>query len=366
MTSLPQHYSWLVSPYSAKTRSYLMYKGIDFEDHSPSLRKLTWTIRRAVGRPIMPTVLLPDGTWLQDSSAIIDHFEQRFHAPTSTPPGTNQRLACALIDLFADEWLPMAALHFRWGVPENAAFAQAEFARNGMPWLPTRLGVRAIQPMAQRLQGYLPLLGVNETTIPGVSDTVKATLAAAEATLSVQKYLFGDRPCLADFSLFGPLWSHLYRDPGTTHMFSDSPHVVAWMERLRTGHHGEIGEFLPNDQVPTSLQPMFDCIIEDLLPWIRTLVDAIDGYCQEHPEALRVPRSLGEATFTIRGRSGQRKLVTFVQWKAQRACEAYRKAEGGAEWLASVGCVESSTAIPVIGHPFRLENYKAVLDKCGL
>ena len=119
----PVHYGWLVSPYSAKTRSYLRYAGVAHTDTAPTAWTLYRKIQPAVGRIIMPTVQLADGTWLQDSSAIIDHFEAQPDTPTVIPQGPTQAVACALLEVFADEWLPMAALHYRWNTPENKAFA---------------------------------------------------------------------------------------------------------------------------------------------------------------------------------------------------------------------------------------------------
>jgi len=212
------------------------------------------------------------------------------------------------------------------------------------------------------MECYLPLLGVDGTTAAGVEATTTQTIDAVERTLQHHPYLFGDRPCLADFSLYGPLWSHLYRDPGTTRLFDAAPAVVSWMERLRTGRHAAGGDFLPDDQVPATLDPLFTCIVEDLLPWLHTLVGAINNYCDTHPDASRVPRALGTAPFRIRGQHGSRKLVTFVQWKAQRSRDAYDHAQGAADdWLARVGCDDPETALPPIPHPFALRDYKAVL-----
>ncbi len=366
MSRPPQHYSWLVSPYSAKTRSYLAYKGIEFDDRPPTLLGLGWTIRRAVGRPIMPTVRLADGTWLQDSSLILDHFEAARPTPSITPPGPTQRLAAALLDLFADEWLPMAALHYRWSIPDNRDFAIDEFAKNALPRLPRLLSRRMIRSMAAKMQGYRPLLGVLPATIPGVEETTQRTLSALEATLNQHPYILGARPSVADFSLFGPLWAHLYRDPGTTHLFDPHPALVAWMERVHRGDQPAAGEFLAGDRVPEELGPLFECVLEDQLAWIQTLVQAIDRYCNDHPEATRVPRSLGSASFSIRGRVGTRKLVTFVQWKAQRTRRAYDEAGGAADpWLRSLGAEDPERSIPVIANPFAIRDYKAVLARPG-
>ena len=56
-------YGWIVSPYTAKVRSMLAYKRIAFTDVNPSAMQIFGMIKPAVGRVIMPTMKLADGTW---------------------------------------------------------------------------------------------------------------------------------------------------------------------------------------------------------------------------------------------------------------------------------------------------------------
>ena len=359
-----QHYGWKVSPYSAKTRSYLQYIGIQFDDIEPSAFLLYRKIQPAVGRVIMPTVRLASGDWLQDSSVIIDHFEDISSTPSIHPSGSIQRLASYLLEVFADEWLPMAALHYRWNIPQNASFARREFARCSFPWLPVQIGQFLTESMAKKMQGYLPVLGVQEDTIAGVEETVRVTLKSLENQLQSTPYILGGRPCLGDFSLYGPLWAHLYRDPASKKMFEPYTKVVEWMDRLSHGA-STFADFLDHDLVPEALHPLFEIILRDQWCWIQKLVRRIDDYCAAHPKAHRVPRSLGEAEFSICGKSGRRKLATFVQWKAQRAAAAY--VESGKEghlWIQEIiGQNHRECPIPVIANPFELSNNKAILQE---
>ena len=366
MSKQHSHFGWLVSPYSAKTRSYLLYKEVSFSDIEPNVIQLFRTIKGAVGRVIMPTVRLSHGQWLQDSSVIIDHFESETDAPSVHPPGHGQRVASYLLEAFADEWLPMAALHYRWNIQENTRFAIQDFARSGIPFLPSWLGQKMVAPFADRMRGYLPVLGVDEGTIPAVEETATITIRALNQQLEQTPYLLGGRPCLGDFALYGPLWAHLYRDPGSRTLFDDAPHVRRWMDALGNGAKAE-GPFLPHDEVPESLDTLFACILEDQWAWIETLVKAIDAYCDAHPDAKRVPRALGEADFMLRGRPGNnRKLVTFVQWKAQRARQAYDAAGGAADpWMRRVLGLDPdadvSGRIVPIRNPLVLRDFKPVL-----
>ena len=227
-------YGWEVSPYTAKTRTHLVASDVPYREVYPTVFTLAGRIRRNVGRSIMPTVYAPDGRWLQDSSELFDYFESIQRCPSFVPNTPKQRVLCYLLECFSDEWLPMSALHYRWNTPENRVFARLEFAKHGMPYWPAWIRNRVARSLSQRLIGYLNPLGVTESTIPALEETTAIVIQAVEDTLSEHPYLLGARPSLADFSLFGPLWAHLYRDPGSRHLFDDAPNTVAWFQRLQT------------------------------------------------------------------------------------------------------------------------------------
>jgi glutathione S-transferase len=334
MPSPYRHYAWPVSPYSAKTRAYLRFKAVPFEEVVPSARMLYGPIKKAVGRMVMPTLQTPDGEWMQDTSEIIDRLESTLPGPSITPPGPTQRVANLLLELLGDEWLPMVALHYRWNRPANAAFAIDEFARYGAPLLPRFLARPIVRPIAKKMAGYLPMPGVTADTIPGLESFSTTLIARLDAHLAEHPFLFGGRPALADFALYGPLWAHLFRDPASRELFDERPHVRAWFERLQAPPVD--GDFLADDEVPKALDPIFATLFEEQFPFILRLADAIDAYCEEHPDATRVPRSLGPAPFTVGGVTGSRKLITFSWWMAQRALDAHSSQPATAEWLARV------------------------------
>lgn len=330
-----------MSPYSAKTRAYLRFKGIPFDDIPPTAGQLFRTIRRAVGRPVMPTVRTPDGEWLQDSSDIIDALEQRVPEPSITPPGAAQRVASLLLELHGDEWLPIVAMHTRWNLPENAAFARDEFARNGFPRLPAFIGRRLASRIVKKMRGYLPILGIRPGTRAGVDAYATRLIEILERHLQEHPFLLGGRPCIGDFALFGPLWAHVFRDPASTARFDDAPAVRAWFDRLLTPPTG-VGGFLAGDEVPATLDPLFELLFREQFAYILALADAIERYCDAHPEATRVPRSLGDHDFIIGGHAGTRRLITFSWWMAQRPLDAYQEASEADHptvdaWLERVG-----------------------------
>jgi glutathione S-transferase len=330
-------YGWPVSPYSAKTRAYLRFKGADFVEVEPTARQLYGLIQKAVGAMVMPTVRRADGSWLQDTSDIIDTLEGELDGPSITPEGPTQRLAQLLLELHGDEWLPIVSMNSRWNNKTNAEFARTEFARYGMPGLPTAIGRIFTAPIAKKMAGYLPILGVTTETRAAVDTVTKELIARLNTHLAEHPFLLGSRPGIGDFALYGPLWAHVYRDPGTTAWYDEAPHVVAWFDRLAQPS-GEPGSFLPNDEVPATLDPIFRTLFEEQMPYVASIVAAIDRYCEEHPDATRVPRSLGDIDFVIGGAKGRRRLITFIAWMAQRPLDAYASDRAAVEpWLRRVG-----------------------------
>lgn len=340
MSARTRHYGWMVSPYSAKTRSYLRYAGVDFDDVPPNLLTFLLRIRPAVKKIVMPTVELPDGRFLHDSSVILDHFERGPQAKGLFPGGPRQRIACALLEVYADEWLPLAALHFRWNRPRNAAFAIDEFGRNAAPVLPPRLQRRVGTQLAKQMQSYLPALGIDVRTRDAIERSTRALMKDLDAVLARTPYLFGERPSLADFALYGPLFAHLYRDPGSRDEFDGLPSLRRFLDRMERPRAE--GPFAADDEMPTEIESVLGRAFRDAFRHFDDLLTAIDRYLDGNPGATRLPRALGSCPFVVDGAEGSRKLVTAASFKLQRiravagslAEDDRRRVEG---WLDGLG-----------------------------
>ena len=97
-----------------------------------------------VGWPVVPVLVTPDDQWIQDSEDIIHHLEAKFPDKKSSkciynletilhleidkkwtlrssiqPHGPKQKLAAALLQLYGDQHLQLAIMHYRWSFPEN-------------------------------------------------------------------------------------------------------------------------------------------------------------------------------------------------------------------------------------------------------
>ena len=101
-----------VGMWTGKIRSYLRKQGIPYVERFPSDPVFELEVMPAVKRFINPVIRLADGTLVQDTADIIDHFEAaggiRFSVYPQTPL---QRIVAMALDLYGGEGLVRAAMH---------------------------------------------------------------------------------------------------------------------------------------------------------------------------------------------------------------------------------------------------------------
>jgi glutathione S-transferase len=71
----------------------------------------------------------------------------------------------------------------------------------------------------------------------------KSYLRRISDMLDGQPYVLGDAPCVADFSLYHPLWFTRVRTPSLAEVLSHTPTVLAWMDRMAAIGHGQMEIF---------------------------------------------------------------------------------------------------------------------------
>ena len=151
-----------VSYYTGKVRAYLQYKRIPFAEVAATREIYRDVIVPRTGVRFIPVLISDDDIAVQDSTAIIDFLERRHPDPGIYPPGSVQRLAALLLEVYADEWLLLPAMHYRWNVPENRAFAIEEFGRLSVPSADAAeqraIGEKLAGPFARPPVGHLDVL----------------------------------------------------------------------------------------------------------------------------------------------------------------------------------------------------------------
>ena len=317
MTQPFQLYGAERSYFTAKVRPALRAKRLYFEELLPTSAVYKEIIRRT-GLAFIPVVITPeDETW-QDTSDILDALEVRIPDPALLPPGPVQRIISSLLEIYADEFMILPAMHYRWTLPESRNDAVNSFgAMSG--------DIESARKFAERMGGSLPALGVNETTIPGIEAHLSQLLRAMESILSDQSFLLGDQMSLGDCGMMGPLYAHLYLDltPGQL-LLDQAPRVCHWIERMNHPAPSSFAGFLDNDELHPGMRPLLELIGKDAVPLILDTVRDFETWADSRPEDNdEPPRVTGFHETEICGAKTSRYTNAYTLWMLQRPLDTY-------------------------------------------
>ncbi len=313
-------YAAEVSYFSGKVRPAFRYKRVPFVELLPTPAVYRHVLRPRTGLAMIPVVITPeDETW-QDSSDILDALEARFPDPPLFPTTPVQRVVAYLIELYADEFMMLPGLHYRWSFPESEAKARADFAAsNGNRSQTSRF--------ADAVKMFAGLIGVQPETAPAIEAHTEELLDLLEAHVATHPYLLGARPSLADYGLIGPLYPHLYLDavPGRL-LRARAPGVCHWIERVNHPDPDATGEWLPDDALAPTLHPLLDRIGADALPLILNSVRAFEDWADANPSPTdELPRVVGTHPTTLRGVAFERLTTPYTLWMVQRVLGEYHR-----------------------------------------
>lgn len=311
-----------VSYFSGKVRAYLRWRGAPFREVAATQEIYSDLILPHIGWPVIPVLAMPDGRLVQDSAEIISAIEEEEGRLPPVMPGTPlQDLVCALLHLYADEWLTIPAMHYRWSY--DADWAYAEFGALSLPGASPEEQYAAGKRNGQRFRGALPVLGIHPATIPGIEKSYSDLLHDFSAHLEVHPFLLGGRATLADFAFIGPFYAHLYRDPFAGQMMRHAAPLVAdWVERMSAGSRASAG--LPEDDCPApGIEPILRRQAREQFPFLLDTIRLFSGWAAMADAGAPLPRGLGETEVRIEGCTGPAQARSFSLYRLQAVTDIY-------------------------------------------
>jgi glutathione S-transferase len=152
-----------------------------------------------------------------------------------------------LIEDLADEWVTKMMFVYRWRRKVDQEYCSQWLTHMmAMPANPEEVGKMA-RWFTERQVGRMPLVGCTEITRPIIEKSFLQVLDILERNLETSVYLFGSRPGLADFGLFGQLYQLCYDPTPQSIMRERAPAVCAWINRLDDASGEEEGEWVDPD-----------------------------------------------------------------------------------------------------------------------
>jgi glutathione S-transferase len=134
-------------------------------------------------------------------------LEERYSERSILPPDPVHRFLAELIEDMADEWLTKAMFHYRWYYEPDQAFASWWIASDGLSADSVPRADREVfaREFGQHQIDRMGMVGCTDENKLVIEETYRRVLEALETRCGLEGYLFGTRPSLADFGLFGQL-----------------------------------------------------------------------------------------------------------------------------------------------------------------
>jgi len=218
------------SPYAIKLRALLRYRRIPFDwvIMTKALREATAHLRPN----LIPVLQYPDGSFRGETTTLAYDLETRHHERSVIPGDKAVAFVCDLLEDLADEWAVKPLFLYRWWDPEDQIYV-SRWA--GEEWSTSEAAsgsAEEIEQFRQRQISRMTILGATAENKPLLEESYFRILAAIEPHVGMTQYLFGSRPSLADFALFGQL-SEMATDPTPMRIMRErAPFTDHWVRRL--------------------------------------------------------------------------------------------------------------------------------------
>ena len=263
-----------LSPYSVKVRSYFRYKGIPHE----------WILRTPATDeefqahaklPLIPLVISSKGDAMQDSTPIIEKMEAQYSEPSILPPEPRMAFLSALLEEYADEWGNKHMFHYRWFYEPDQNRAAERIADMQAPDgnQEAKDAIKAF--LIERMIPRLSFVGSSEATKGHIENSFHQLCGLLEAHLETRPYIFGGRPALADFGLWGQIYN-AYTDPTAKSILEkDFPSLRPWIDRMLDPK--QEGDWESWENLSPTLLPILKKEVAGLfLPWSDANAKALE------------------------------------------------------------------------------------------
>ena len=155
-------------------------------------------------------------------------------------------------------------------------------------------------------------------------------------------YFLGARPSIADFGMMTGFYPHLSRDTIPCSLMKErAANVYRWVERMNLaniedGEFPEAGtDYLPNDQLPETLNPILELIFKDWGPVVKASYECYNAWLEANPELpsgthpnlggeKKIHPVVGKIDCKLRGIAIERACFSNTLYMFDQALQNYR------------------------------------------
>lgn len=321
------------SPYSVKMRAILRYRRIPFVWQATGNPR---EVAIAAGLPpVIPVLRFPDGRMMNDSTPLAYALEREHPERSIVPDDPAQAYLSDLLEDFGDEWITKMMFHYRWYYAADRAFAQDWIVTSRDPLMPAAKRQAEKQAFNDRQVGRMAIVGCTEQNRPIIEGSYRFVLDTLDSHVRTIPFLFGSRPSLADFGLYGQLQILSVDPTPMAEMRDRAPDVYCWLLRLDDAS-GVDGTWLdPAAPLPGTLTALLRHCGETYLPFIAANTRALqEGASEVALDIMGMPYA--QAPFRYQGKchDALRKKLAALPADVRRRLDPVLEATGCLRYLA--------------------------------
>ena len=314
------------SPYSLKLRAVFRYRRIPhvwlvpqsgFEGQGNLGEGKAGSILNRAGKGVVPVVMYPDGQFKSDSTPIILELENIYRSRSIIPPNPGIAFIAKLIEDMTDECFPFPMFYFRWTTDAEWCGRRQMIGWNGA--LDDEELARVSREFTSRQQSKLGAAA----QLPSieVQKSYELILDTLEKSLKKSIFLFGTRPSIAEFGLFGQLSQYVV-DPYLSSLTKKQAVRTFQWTQLLDDASGLDGDWANPE----------DCLTEELLE----IVGALAPHYFALQEAAKKSDRLANLEKEINGPGYRLKCLLFL--KQELSALSARDRDFVQPFLKSSGC----------------------------
>jgi glutathione S-transferase len=321
------------SPYSVKMRAILRYRRIPFIwDAIGNPRDIAVAANLP---PVIPILRFPDGRLMNDSTPLAHALEREHRERSIVPDDPAHAWLSDLLEDFADEWVTKMMFHYRWYYAADRAFAQAWIITSRDPVMAEAERRAGMQAFNDRQVGRMAMVGCTEQNRPIIEESYRFVLDTLDRHVRTIPFLFGSRPALADFGLFGQLQILSVDPTPMAEMRARAEDVYCWLLRLDDAS-GVEGEWLdPAQPLPGTLTALLGHCGETYLPFLAANTRALqEGRDEVALEIQGRPYAQAPFRYQAKCHDALRKKLAALPGDARRRLDPILEEAGCLTYLA--------------------------------
>jgi glutathione S-transferase len=275
----------------------------------------------------------PDGTFHNDSTPLIYDLESLHSERSVIPPDPAHAFIAHLIEDFADEWVTKAMFGYRWLEEVDQVQMSRWLAFDAMKGGGLATSQGYAEQFRTRQVGRMAIVGCAAENFPLIEASTRAILGALETHVVDQHCLFGTRPSIAEFGMYGQL-SQLGVDPTAQAMMrKDFPYSFRWLLHI-DDMSGITGEW---DKADAPFAPIITAWLQQVgeiyMPFLLANAAAIEaGEDSFHITAMGLPYTQGVFKYQVKCLADLRARYTALDAHARARIDPL---------LAQTGCLEA-------------------------